>query len=80
MESAQRCKDQAAECICLMNSAPTKDQARSLRNISFSWSRLAGQIDRYNQLAREQSRIDRAPPQSAIQNYSEAKWQAGARS
>jgi hypothetical protein len=62
MESAQRCKDRAAECIRLMNSAPTKDQARTLRNISFSWSRLAGQIDRHNQLAREQSRVDRASP------------------
>ena len=67
MDSAQRCRDQAAECIRLMDLAPTKDQARTLRNISFSWSRLAGQIERHNQLAREQSRIDRAPPQSAIQ-------------
>ena len=70
MESAQRCRDQAAECIRLMKSAPTEDQARTLRNISFSWSRLAGQIERHNQLAREQSRIDRAPPHLAIQNYS----------
>ena len=67
MESAQRCKDRAAESIRLMNSAPTKDQARTLRNVSFSWSRLAGQIDRHNQLAREQSRIDRAPPHLAAQ-------------
>ena len=67
MESAKRCRDQAAECVCLMNSAPTKDQARTLRNISFSWSRLAGQIERHNQLAREQSRIDRAPLHLATQ-------------
>ena len=67
MDSAQRCRDQAAECIGLMGLAPAKDQARTLRNISFSWSRLAGQIERHNQLAREQSRVDRAPPQSAIQ-------------
>jgi hypothetical protein len=59
MDSAQRCRDQAAECVRLMNSAPTKDQARLLENISISWSRLAGQIDRYNELVREQDRITR---------------------
>jgi hypothetical protein len=59
MNSAQRCRDQAAECVRLMNSAPTKDQARLLENISISWSRLAGQIDRYNELVREQERNTR---------------------
>jgi hypothetical protein len=59
MDSAQRCRDQAAECVRLINSAPTKDQARLLENISISWSRLAGQIDRYNELVREQDRITR---------------------
>jgi hypothetical protein len=43
-----------------MNSALTKDQARLLENISISWSRLAGQIDRYNELMREQDRNSRA--------------------
>jgi hypothetical protein len=59
VDSTQRCRDQAAECLRIMNSAPTKDQAQLLGNMSISWSRLAGQIDRYNQLAREQSRIPR---------------------
>jgi hypothetical protein len=59
MDSTQRCRGQAAECVRLMNSAPTKDQARLLENISISWSRLAGQIDRYNELVREQDRITR---------------------
>ena len=59
MDSAQRCRDQAAECVRRMNSAPTKDQARLLENISMSWSRLAGQIDRYNELVREQDRNTR---------------------
>jgi hypothetical protein len=54
MDSAQHCRDQAAECVRLMDSAPTKDQARLLGNISVSWSRLAGQIDRYNALVRDQ--------------------------
>ena len=60
MDSTQRCRDQAAECHRIMSNAPTKEQAQLLGNMSSSWSRLAGQIDRYNQLAREQSRIPRA--------------------
>ena len=54
MNSAKHCKDQAAECIRLTKSALTMDQARLLENISVSWTRLAGQIDRYNALVREQ--------------------------
>jgi len=53
MDSAQRCRDQAAKCLRLMKSTLSKDQAEILRNISMSWSRLAGQIDRYNELVRE---------------------------
>jgi hypothetical protein len=30
-----------------------KDEAEVLRNLSCSWSRLAGQIDRYDALVRE---------------------------
>jgi hypothetical protein len=59
MDSAQHCKDHAAECIRLMKLAQTKAEAEVLRNLSCSWSRLAGQIDRYNALVREQSRIAR---------------------
>jgi hypothetical protein len=52
-----------------MNSAPTKDQARLLANLSISWSRLAGQIDRYNALVREQARtIDPCAHVSAALN------------
>jgi hypothetical protein len=57
MDSAQRCRDQAKECIRLMKSTQSKDQAEVLRNISCSWSRLAGQIDRYTALVREQGRM-----------------------
>jgi hypothetical protein len=56
MDSAQHCLDQAAECIRLMKLTPSKDEAEVLRNLSQSWSRLAGQIDRYNALVREQGR------------------------
>jgi hypothetical protein len=54
MFSAQDCRDQAAECAGLMNSAANKDQARQLGNIAASWTRLAGQIERYNMLLRQQ--------------------------
>jgi hypothetical protein len=57
MNSAKYCKDQAAECIRLMKSAHSKDQARLLENISVSWTRLAGQIDRHNALVREQREL-----------------------
>lgn len=54
--SAQRCLDQSAECLRLMNLAQSEDEAQVLRNISQSWARLAGQIDRYNAIVREQAR------------------------
>jgi hypothetical protein len=59
MDSAQHCKDQAAECLRLVKLAQSKDEAEVLRNLSSSWSRLAGQIDRYNALVRERGRISR---------------------
>lgn len=59
MESAQHCIDQAAECLRLVKLAESKDQAEVLRNLSASWSRLAGQIDRYNALVRKEGRIAR---------------------
>jgi hypothetical protein len=59
MDSAQHCRDQAAECLRLVKLAQSKDQAEVLRYITSSWSRLAGQIDRYNALVREQGRIVR---------------------
>jgi hypothetical protein len=39
-----------------MKLAQSGDQAEVLRNLSSSWVRLAGQIDRYNELVREQGR------------------------
>jgi hypothetical protein len=59
MDSPQHCRDQSAECVRLMRSAQSEAQAQVLRNLSSSWSRLAGQIDRYNALIREQSRSRR---------------------
>ncbi|SHL60113.1 hypothetical protein SAMN05444159_6334 [Bradyrhizobium lablabi] len=57
MDSAQHCQNQAAECLRLMKLSQNKDEAEILKNLSQSWSRLAGQIDRYQALMREQRRI-----------------------
>ena len=79
MDSTQRCRDQAAECRRIMKSAPTKDQAQLLGNMSSTWSRLAGQIDRYNQVAREQNRIPRADAASLKQPEPRTSVGGGAR-
>ena len=52
MDSAQHCLDQSAECRRLMKLAQSEVEAKVLKNLSQSWSRLAGQIDRYNELVR----------------------------
>ncbi len=57
MDSAQHCRDRAAECLRLMKLAQSKDEAEILKNLSQSWARLAGQIDRYHALMRGQRRI-----------------------
>jgi hypothetical protein len=56
MDSAQHCLDQAAECRRLMKSARSEAEAKALKEIAQSWARLAGQIDRYHALMREQVR------------------------
>jgi hypothetical protein len=55
MFSARHCRDQAAECVRLMNSARTTNEARLLENISVSLTTLAGQIERYNDLMRKKA-------------------------
>ena len=59
MDSAQHCLDHSAECLRLMKAAQSESEAVALKNLSQSWSRLAGQIDRYNALKREQRRVVR---------------------
>jgi hypothetical protein len=56
MDSAQHCQDQLAECLRLIKLAQSESEALVLRNLSMSWSRLAGQLDRYNALIRDQGR------------------------
>jgi hypothetical protein len=59
MDGAQHCLDQSAECRRLMKLAQSEAEAQALKNLSRSWSGLAGQIDRYNALVREQRRLAR---------------------
>jgi hypothetical protein len=56
MDSAQHCQDQAAECRRLMKSARSEVEAKTLKDLSQSWTRVAGQLDRYHTLMREQGR------------------------
>ena len=56
MDSAQHCQDQSAECLRLIKLAQSESEAQVLKNLSMTWSRLAGQLDRYNALIREHGR------------------------
>jgi hypothetical protein len=56
MDGAQHCRDQSTECLRLKKLAQSEAEADVLRNLSASWSRLAGQIDRYSELVRDQGR------------------------
>ena len=59
MDSAQHCLDQSAECRRLMKLAQSEAEAKALKNLSRTWSGLAGQIDRYNAIIRERRRVVR---------------------
>ena len=59
MDSAQHCLDQSAECHRLMKLAPSEAEVHVLKNLARTWQGLAGQIDRYNSLIREQRRVVR---------------------
>ena len=55
LDTARHCRGQAAEYLRLMKSAHSADEAGVLRNISQCWSRLAGQLDRYEAMMRRKS-------------------------
>jgi hypothetical protein len=79
MDSEQHCRDQAAECIRLIKSAKSLAEAEVLRNISSSWSRLAGQIDRYAALVRDRGRITPGGAKPSNHEPSVSKETASAR-
>ena len=57
MMEIPRCLEQAEECARLMKETHNADEVEILRNIRQSWSRLAGQIDRYRAFKREHNRL-----------------------
>lgn len=60
MDSAERCRDQSAECPRLMNQAQGAAEATALRNLAYSWARFANQTDRYADLMLEKRRLKTA--------------------
>ena len=59
MDNAQHCLDQSAECRRLIQFARSEADAYALQLLARSWSGLAGQIDRYNALLRQQPPVAR---------------------
>jgi hypothetical protein len=55
----------------LMKSARNADEVRVLRNISQSWSRLAGQLDRYEAMMRRKSSSEPSPERLAALSLSD---------
>jgi hypothetical protein len=56
MDSPQHCRDQSVECRRLVKLAQNEVETHALKNLARSWAGLAGQIDRYNAIMREQGR------------------------
>jgi hypothetical protein len=55
--NAQHCLNQSEECRRLMKLTRSEAEAYALGLLARTWSGLAGQIDRYNALMREQRRV-----------------------
>jgi hypothetical protein len=55
MDSAEHCRLQAEECRHLMVLAQSEAVASVLKNISHSWLMIAGQIDRYTEIVRNEA-------------------------
>ena len=67
MQALQYCREQSAECRRLLKIAQSEAEAVALRNISQSLTRLAGQIDRYNALVRDNGELKgNIPPTNSI--------------
>jgi hypothetical protein len=55
--NAQHCLNQSAKCRRLMKLARSEAETYALGLVARTWSGLAGQIDRYDALMREQRRV-----------------------
>jgi hypothetical protein len=50
MDSAERCRAQLAECRRLVPLAHSEAEATVLRSLARSWSMIANQTDRYEEI------------------------------
>ena len=50
MDGVKHCREQSTQCAQLMNTAVSETEARALRSLSQSWTRVANQLERYNRL------------------------------
>jgi hypothetical protein len=55
MDNAEHCQIQAQECRRLLALTQSGAAAQLLKNISRSWVVIAGQIDRYAEIVREEA-------------------------
>jgi hypothetical protein len=55
MDSAERCRMQAAECRRLLTLPQSEASARLLTNLSHTWIMIAGQIDRYVEILKKEA-------------------------
>ena len=57
MDTANRCREQAAECLHLRGLAKSESEVRSLESLSMSWVRIANQTERYVLLTKASNNI-----------------------
>jgi hypothetical protein len=50
LNDVKYCREQSTQCVQLMNTAVNETEARALRSLSQSWTRVANQLERYNRL------------------------------
>jgi hypothetical protein len=55
MDNAEHCQIQAQECRRLLALPQSGHAAQVLKNLSRSWVMIAGQIDRYAEIVREEA-------------------------
>jgi hypothetical protein len=55
MDNAEHCQIQAQECLRLLDLPQSEAAAQVLKNLSRSWVMIAGQIDRYAVIVREEA-------------------------
>ena len=55
MVNAEHCQIQAQECRRLLALAQSEAAAQTLKNLARSWAMIAGQMDRYDEIMRNEA-------------------------